>query len=146
MMLNPKQEHVTSKLATTGTRIAPPLRQWMTLANFSTQLRHTPCRWGGMTTVLIWTYWVLFVGVAMAIERNLRIEEDFAPNAKGFFVLAAISPFLVLPVYLYSAYRSSTTGHRALAALAGLPLTYVCFNLAMFHAGLTSIVLHHLVA
>ncbi len=83
--------------------------------------------------LLFYGFWALFAVVVMLVDRNMRTEEDFTPSPGGYFVLAAISPFLVLPVYFYSARRSSTTGMRLLAALAGVALTIVCAWLAACH-------------
>ncbi len=94
-----------------------------------------------ITLALFWGLWAIFIGVVMVVDRNMRVEEDFAPTPGGYFVLAAISPFMVLPIDFYSSRRSSTTGRRALAALAGVALTVPCWCLASWHMSYVAITL-----
>ena len=90
---------------------------------------------GGMIAiVLVWVFWVTFTALVMVVDRNLRKSEDFTPSPAGYFVLAAISPFLVLPIYFFTARRNSWPGDRAVAVLAGVGLTLVCHVLALVHA------------
>lgn len=80
--------------------------------------------------LLFYGFWAIFAAIVMVIDRSARTREDFTPSPGGYFILAAITPFLVLPVYFYTARRSSTTGVRLLAMLAGVGLTFVCSFLA----------------
>jgi len=90
-----------------------------------------------ITLVLFWGFWATFIAVVMLVDRNMRTDEDFTPTPGGYFALAAITPFLVLPIYFFTSRRNSTTGYRVLASLTGLVLTFVCCNIASFHMTMT---------
>jgi len=92
-----------------------------------------------MTSLVLWGFWALFTAIVMVVDRNLRVDEDFTPTPTGYFVLAAISPFIVLPIYFFTSRRNSAPRHRALGALAGVMLTTTCVYLASLHT--TAVVL-----
>ena len=96
-----------------------------------------------MSTLVLWGFWALFTTIVMVVDRNMRVEEDFTPTPTGYFVLAAISPFIVLPIYFFTSRRNSAARYRALGALAGVMLTMTCVNLASLHT-VAVLVLAHL--
>lgn len=85
-----------------------------------------------LALVMMWGFWVACVVAVMAVDRSLH-QEDFAPSMSPYFALAVVTPFLVLPVYFYSAHRSGTAGVRWGLTVAGIPLTCVCWVLAAVH-------------
>jgi len=86
-----------------------------------------------ITLAVLWGLWAAFICGVMMVDRSLSKYDDFSSPLQTYFVLAAITPFLMLPVYFYSAHRSSSSGLRWGLTLAGLPLTVVCWCFACYH-------------
>jgi hypothetical protein len=89
-----------------------------------------------ITLAVFWGIWAAFICAVMMVDRTLSKRDDFSSPLHTYFVLAAITPFLMLPVYFYSAHRSSSSGVRWGLTLAGLPLTAICWLFACYHLGL----------
>jgi hypothetical protein len=82
-----------------------------------------------ITHAIFWAFWAMVTAGVMLVDRALTRDEFSAPIST-YFVLAAITPFMVLPVYFYSSHRSDGTANRWGLTAAGLPLTALCWALA----------------
>src|SRR4029079_14953509 len=83
----------------------------------------SPGRWEGTITLAIfWGIWAMVTAGIMLVDRILS-DDAFGRPLQSYFVLAAITPFMVLPVYFFSSHRSDTATKRWGLTLAGLPLT-----------------------
>ena len=83
-----------------------------------------------ITLATFWALWAMVTAGVMLVDRCLSRDEFSAPIST-YFVLAAITPFMVLPVYFYSSHRSDVPANRWGLTLAGLPLTALCYVLAI---------------
>ena len=78
---------------------------------------------------ILWVLWALVTAGIMLVDRILS-DDEFGSPLQSYFVLAAITPFMVLPVYFFSSHRSDTAANRWGLTIAGLPLTLIAFGLA----------------
>lgn len=82
-----------------------------------------------ITLAILWGLWALVTAGIMLVDRILT-DDEFGSPLQSYFVLAAITPFMVLPVYFFSSHRSDTSTARWGLTIAGLPLTMLAFTLA----------------
>jgi len=87
-----------------------------------------------ITLAIFWGIWAMVSAGIMLVDRILS-DDTFGAPLQSYFVLAAITPFLVLPVYFFSSHRSSSPSVRWGLTLAGVPLTVVCSFFAFYHLG-----------
>jgi len=84
-----------------------------------------------ITLAIFWGIWAMVTAGIMLVDRILS-DDAFGAPLQSYFVLAAITPFMVLPVYFFSSHRSDTATKRWGLTLAGLPLTFVAFVAASY--------------
>jgi hypothetical protein len=84
-----------------------------------------------ITLAIFWGFWAMVTAGIMLVDRILSRDEFGAP-LQSYFVLAAITPFMVLPIYFFSSHRSDTKVSRWGLTVAGLPLTMVAFYVAFW--------------
>ncbi|HSQ66273.1 MAG TPA: hypothetical protein VLM85_23785 [Polyangiaceae bacterium] len=97
-----------------------------------------------MITLLFWALWASFIAAVMFVDHSLRSargEGGFNSSPITYMVLSFLTPFLVLPVYFYSTRRNGSSGHRALVALAGVPITVLCWMISVYQLGIGLIAL-----
>jgi hypothetical protein len=98
-----------------------------------------------ITLTIFWGLWALLTAGIMLVDRILT-EDSFGAPLQSYFVLAAITPFMVLPVYFFSSHRSSSSGLRWGLTLAGIPLTCVACFLAMEQFGVLVVLAQRVLA
>jgi hypothetical protein len=92
------------------------------------------------TLGIFWALWAVITVGIMLVDRIL--SRSFDPLSPTYFALAAITPFMVLPLYFFSSHRRGTTKTRWGLAIAGLPLTCVAFGLGCYQFIAVANVIH----
>ena len=87
-----------------------------------------------ITLAILWTFWAMVTAGIMLVDRILS-DDAFGAPLQSYFVLAAITPFMVLPVYFFSSHRSDTKVARWGLTFAGVPLTVIAFVVASYQFG-----------
>jgi hypothetical protein len=82
-----------------------------------------------ITLAIFWALWATVTAGIMLVDRILS-DDTFGAPLSSYFVLAAITPFMVLPVYFFSSHRSDAAANRWGLTIAGLPLTVLAFTVA----------------
>jgi hypothetical protein len=82
-----------------------------------------------ITLAIFWGLWAMVTAGIMLVDRIVS-DDAFGAPLQSYFVLAAITPFMVLPIYFFSSHRSDTKAIRWGLTIAGLPLTLVACYVA----------------